>query len=118
MRLPVSREDRNARIGVLESRVSSGLPHVGDDGTLHHRGSSTHLSEIQGHLMRVLIRRFGAISESRRSSPRRGRKETTAGNLRVMVTELRPVLVPLDLQIRGPLRGYLLTTSDRRPDRR
>ena len=119
VRLPVSREDRNARIRVLESRVSSGLPDVGDDGTLRHRGESTHLSEIQGHLMRALIERFGAVvSPEALLASMWPEGRATAGNLRVVVTRLRPVLVPLDLQIRAVRsRGYLLTTSDRQPDR-
>lgn len=118
VRLPVSREDRNAR-RVLESRVSSGLPHVGDDGTLHHRGESTHLSEIQGQLMRALIERFGTVvSPEALLASAWPEGKGTASNLRVVVTRLRPVLVPLDLQIRAVRsRGYLLTKSDRQPDR-
>ena len=119
VRLPVSREDRNARIRVLESRVSPGLPHVGDDGSLHYRGSSTRLSEIQGDLMRTLIERFGAVV-GREALVASGWPDgdATVGNLRVMVTRLRPALAPLGLQIRSVRsRGYLLTTSDTRPDR-
>jgi len=120
VRLPVSREDRNARIRVLESRVSQSLPHVGADGILHHRGSSTRLSEIQGHLMRAFIERLGAVvsGEALIASAWPGGK-ATAVSLRVMVARLRPILVPLGLQIRTVRSsGYLLTTSDREPHRR
>jgi DNA-binding response OmpR family regulator len=78
VRLPVSREDRNAR------------------------DSSTRLSEIQGHLMRIFIERFGAVANRDAliaSAWPDG--EATAGNLRVMVRRLRPLLAPLDLQIRA-----------------
>jgi DNA-binding response OmpR family regulator len=120
VRLPVSREDRNARIRVLQSRVEPALPLVTDDGSVHYRGASARLSENQVHLMRMLIERFGAVV---------GREAlvasvwpdsaATAGNLRVMVARLRPVLVPLGLDIRAVRsRGYLLTTSERQPHRR
>jgi DNA-binding response OmpR family regulator len=120
VRLPVSSEDRNARIRVLESRALPGLPHVGDDGTFHYRGSSTRLSEIQGRLMRTLIERFGAVvSREALVASAWPKGNATEVNLRVMVTKLRSVLVPLGLQIRAVRsRGYLLTTSDRPPVRR
>jgi DNA-binding winged helix-turn-helix (wHTH) protein len=118
--LPVSREDRNARIKILESRVSRGLPHVGDDGILHYRGSSTRLSVMQAHLMRAFIERFGAVvSRDTLMASAWPDGDATASNSRVMVTRLRPLLAPLDLQIRAVRsRGYLLTASDIDPDRR
>jgi DNA-binding response OmpR family regulator len=120
VRLPVSRADRNARVTVLEERCSLALPLVGGDGSLHFRGASARLSENQVSLMRLLIERFGAVAsrEALVASvwPDRG---ATAGNLRVMVARLRPVLVPLGLEIRAVRsRGYLLITSDRQPHRR
>ena len=120
VRLPVSRADRDARVTVLEERALPALPLVGGDGRLLFRGASARLSENQVSLMRALIERFGAVA---------GREalvasvwpdgDATAGNLRVMVARLRPVLVPLGLEIRAVRsRGYLLTTSDRQPHRR
>ena len=50
--------------------------------------------------MRVLIERFGAVvSPEALLASAWPEGKATAGNLRVMVTRLRPVLVPLDLQI-------------------
>ena len=117
--MPVSREDRNARIRVLEERVSPALPLVGDDGSLHFRGASARLSENQGHLMRALIERFGAVaSRETLVASVWPDGEAKASDLRVMVARLRPVLVPLGLEIRAVRsRGYLLTTSDRQPHR-
>ena len=120
VRLPVSRADRNARVTVLEERVSPALPLVGGDGSIHFRGASTRLSENQVSLMRILIERFGAVAsrEALVASVWPDRN-ASAGNLRVMVARLRPVLVALGLEIRAVRsRGYLLTTSDGQPHRR
>ena len=70
--------------------------------------------------MRMLIERFGAVvgREALVASVWPDR-DAAVGNLRVMVARLRPVLVPLGLEIRAVRsRGYLLTTSDRQPHRR
>ena len=120
VRLPVSRADRNARVTVLEERVAPALPLVTDDGTLHYRGASARLSENQVHLMRMLIERFGSVvSREALVASVWPDRDASAGNLRVMVARLRPVLVPLGLEIRAVRsRGYLLTASDRQPHRR
>ena len=108
VRLPVSPADRKARVTVLEERASPALPLVGGDGGLHFRGASARLSENQVSLVRMLIEGFGAVAsrEAMVASVWPDR-DATAGNLRVMVARLRPVLVPLGLEIRAVRsRGY------------
>lgn len=116
VRLPVSRDDRNARIRALESRVESqdpAVPTLNGNGTLKYRGSSTHLSAIQADLVRLMVERFGAVV---------GRDALTAvawpdavasdNNLDVTIGRLRRQLEPVGLRIRTVRsRGYLLTDS-------
>ena len=120
VRLPVSREDRIARIRVLESRVAPVLPLITDDGSVHYRGASARLSENQVHLMRMLIERFGAVASREAWSRRCGPTGTQLPAIcESWWRDSRPVLVPLGLEIRAVRsRGYLLTTSDRQPHRR
>jgi DNA-binding response OmpR family regulator len=116
VRLPVSRADRNARIRALESRVDRPrprLPTINGGGTLEYRGASTHLSTIQGDLMRLLIERFGAVV-SREALAKAAWPESgpSDNNLDVTMGRLRRQLEPVGLRIRTVrARGYLL--SDR-----
>lgn len=51
--------------------------------------------------MRVFIERFGVVVNRDALIASAWPDGETAGNLRVMVTRLRPLLAPLDLQIRA-----------------
>jgi DNA-binding response OmpR family regulator len=116
VRLPVSRDDRNARIQTLLSRAGTtdpDVPALNGNGTLEYHGRITQLSAIQSDLARVMIERFGAVvSREALVAAAWSGAEATDNNLDVTIGRLRQQLEPAGLRIRTVRsRGYLLTTS-------
>jgi DNA-binding response OmpR family regulator len=114
VRLPVSRDDRNARIQALLNRVGAtdpDVPSLNGNGTLEYHGRTTHLSVIQADLARILIERFGAVvSREALVAAAWPGAEATDNNLDVTIGRLRRQLEPAGLRIRTVRsRGYLLT---------
>lgn len=117
VRLPVSREDRNARVRALESRVGSrqpATPTLDGNGTLHYRGETTQLSAIQTDLVRLLIDRFGVVvGREALAAAAWPDGEPTDNNIDVTLGRLRRQLVPVGLRIRTVRsRGYLLSDAE------
>ena len=117
VRLPVSREDRNARIRTLESRIESQhppTPSVNGNGTLRYRGESTQLSAIQSDLVRLMIERFGAaVNREHLAAVAWPGSDSSDNNLDVTIGRLRRQLVPVGLRIRTVRsRGYLLADTE------
>jgi two-component system, OmpR family, response regulator len=114
VRLPVSRDDRNARIRTLLSRAGAtdpDVPVLNGNGSLEYHGRTTQLSAIQGDLARVMIERFGAVvSREALVAAAWPGAEATDNNLDVTIGRLRRQLEPVGLRIRTVRsRGYLLT---------
>jgi DNA-binding response OmpR family regulator len=119
VRLPVSRQDRNARIRTLESRVGESrapVPTIDDHGMLEYRDLRTQLSPIQTELVKPMIDRFGAVvPRDRLIAAGWPEGETTANTLDVTMGRLRRQLFNVGLKIRTVRsRGYLLTDAPRR----
>lgn len=118
VRLPISRADRNARIGTLEARLKpSGhsVPVLNGHGTLAFGGEKTQLSAIQTDLMRLLVDLFGAVV-NRDALARAAWPDTDPNdnNLDVAIGRLRRQLEPVGLRILTVRsRGYLLSESGR-----
>jgi len=115
IRLPVSRDDRNARIRTLEARVGDverEVPSIDGSGTLCYRGASTQLSAIQSDLALALLERFGSVvSRETLVAAAWPRDESSDNNLDVAIGRLRRQLEPVGLRIRTVRsRGYLLTS--------
>jgi len=116
VRLPVSRDDRNARIQTLLSRAGvtdPDVPVLNGNGSLEYQGRITQLSAIQGDLVRVMIERFGAVvSREALVAAAWPGAEATDNNLDVTIGRLRRQLEPAGLRIRTVRsRGYLLTST-------
>lgn len=117
VRLPVSRDDRNARVQALESLMVSAepaLPELNGHGTLEYGGGRTQLSSLQVRLIEPLIERFGAVvsREVLVSNVWPG-THSTSNKLDVNIGRLRRQLVPVGLKIRTVRsRGYLLCDSE------
>jgi two-component system, OmpR family, response regulator len=116
VRLPVSRDDRNARIETLLSRAGAtdpDVPALNGNGSLEYQGRITQLSAIQGDLARVMIERFGAVvSREALVAAAWPGAEATDNNLDVTIGRLRRQLEPAGLRIRTVRsRGYLLTST-------
>jgi DNA-binding response OmpR family regulator len=116
VRLPVSRDDRNARIQTLLSRAGvsdSDVPVLNGNGSLEYQGRITQLSAIQGDLVRVMIERFGAVvSREALVAAAWPGAEATDNNLDVTIGRLRRQLEPVGLRIRTVRsRGYLLAST-------
>lgn len=114
VRLPVSRDDRNARIRTLESRVEvrdPQAPQLNGSGTLEYRGEVTQLSAIQTDLAGLLIERFGAVvSREALAEAAWPEAERSDNNLDVAMGRLRRRLEAAGLRIRTVRsRGYLLS---------
>lgn len=118
VRLPVSREDRHARVRALETQMeleSPLAPVLKGNGTLEYRGARTHLSAIQADLMRLLIARYEAVVSREALAGAWPEGEPTPNNLEVAVGRLRRQLEPIGLRIRTVRsRGYLLAAHPRR----
>lgn len=118
VRLPVSRDDRNARIRLLESRArheTGARPALSDEGTLEFGGSAIDLSPLQADLVRPLVDRFGAVVlrdtlvESAWPGP-----VVRANNLDVTVGRLRRRVGEIGLQVSTVRsRGYVLVASSK-----
>lgn len=116
VRLPVSRDDRNARIRALEERAGrrdEAVPILTGDGTLEFRDERTQLSETQTRIIAALIDRFGVVVSRAvlvgRAWPG---ADASSNNLDVAVGRLRRQIEPVDLEIRTVRsRGYLLCAS-------
>lgn len=117
-RLPVSREDRHARVRALEAQMeldSPSAPVLKGNGTLEYRGARTHLSAIQAALIRLLIGHYEAVVSREALAGAWSEGEPTANNLEVTIGRLRRQLEPIGLRIRTVRsRGYLLTARARR----
>jgi len=116
VRLPVSRDDRNARIQTLLSRAGAtdpDVPVLNGNGSLEYQGRITQLSAIQGDLARVMIERFGAVvSREALVAAAWPGAEATDNNLDVTIGRLRRQLETAGLRIRTVRsRGYLLTST-------
>jgi two-component system, OmpR family, response regulator len=113
VRLPVSRQDRSARVRALESRAggeTASVPVLEPDGTLEFRGARAQLSEMQASLVRPMVDRFGAVvSRQALVAFAWPQGDTSANNLDVSIGRLRRQLHPMGLKIRTVRsRGYLL----------
>lgn len=116
VRLPVSRDDRNARIQTLLTRArvtDPDVPALHGNGTLEYHGRSTQLSAIQSDLTRAMVERFGAVvSREALVAVAWPEAEATDNNLDVTIGRLRRQLEPLGLRIRTVRsRGYLLSSA-------
>jgi DNA-binding response OmpR family regulator len=113
VRLPVPRDDRNARVRALEARATGAAPPVpflaaGD--TLQYRDATTQLSEIQAALVAPMIERFGAVvSRESLIATVWPEGDATANKLDVSVSRLRRQLHSVGLRVRTVrARGYVL----------
>lgn len=117
VRLPVTREDRVARIRSLQQRVgrrADELPVVRAGATLEYAGATVELSEIQVRLVAKLIERFGAVVGREELSARAWPDlEASANTLDVTVGRLRRQVERVGLKMRTVRsRGYLLCAAE------
>jgi DNA-binding response OmpR family regulator len=116
VRLPVSRDDRNARIETLLTRAGAtdpDVPSLNGNGTLEYHDRTTQLSAIQADLAHTMIQRFGAVvSREALAAAAWPGADATDNNLDVTIGRLRRQIEPVGLRIRTVRsRGYLLTSS-------
>lgn len=117
VRLPVTREDRAARMTSLRRRAGrrhDELPVLRPGGVLEHAGATVELSEIQVRLAAMLIERFGAVVSREELSSRAWPDfEASANNLDVTVGRLRRQVERVGLRMRTVRsRGYLLCAAE------
>jgi DNA-binding response OmpR family regulator len=119
VRLPVSRDDRNARVRSLlqrAGRLQGDRPVVSDNGTLEYVGATVELSATHLRLVAPLIERFGAVV-SREELAARTWPGVDAGsnNLDVTISRLRGRVDRVGLRVRTVRsRGYLLCPNKSR----
>ena len=111
VRVPGDERDLRARVAALEIRAAAhvGPPWVTDNGLLHYRGKSVHLSPVETQLAVALTEQFGAVVPDDVLVGRASGADETSRTLRTEITHLRSRLRQLDLIIRRvPNRGYQL----------
>jgi len=117
VRLPVTREDRIARIRSLQQRLGrrpDELPVLRAGAILEYAGATVELSAIQVRLMAKLIERFGTVVGREELSARAWPDlEASANTLDVTVGRLRRQVERVGLRMRTiRSRGYLLCAAE------
>jgi DNA-binding response OmpR family regulator len=113
VRVPGDERDLRARVAALELRAAAhtGPPWVADNGLLHYRGKSVHLSPVESGLAEALTAEFSEVVPDQVLIERAATAAGTLGSLRAEIARLRSRVRPVDLSIRRVTnRGYRMHT--------
>lgn len=115
VRPPVSRDDLQARVTVLQNRFDSNrVPTIDSTGTLSYGRHSVTVSTTQAELLRLLVDRFGDVVHRTEFVQGFARRALTLNrnSLDLHIMRLRRRLLPVELSIRTVWgRGYMLENA-------
>jgi DNA-binding response OmpR family regulator len=112
-RVPGDERDLLARVAALERRAAAhaGPPWVADNGLLHHRGKSVHLSPVEARLAEALTAQFCEVVPDEVLIERATAGTDTVDSLRAEIARLRSRVRLVDLLVpRVTKRGYRMKT--------